>query len=339
LQNQNKKFLKMVEPLKSGELLVKEGFISRDDIHKALLLQKKEQDASSSKKNRLFGVILCELNLITPWDNYYVLHKYNRLQSIQSTLILNNVLHKKVVKKAEKDALHQNIPFISFLIDAGFVTISQMEILVFELFHIPFKSINNFVYNKNDLTLLAQTLDKEKSMKNKTIPLVLKDNTILFGITDPDNILYIRKLNDMFPQYRFKAMFISFTRFSILHNQLYESDTKTASTKNSAAITPKEPAAPAPPIKKPLDLSLLLNFTTSIKDPEKEFNSIQTLYERYELLRQLIGNPKRDNLQNEFNEFITQTHRKITWEYKNQIIKFSLKRENGDVKIIAFPKA
>ncbi|MBT3387865.1 MAG: hypothetical protein HN417_08030 [Desulfobacula sp.] len=337
--NQNKKFLKMVKPLKSGELLVKEGFINQDDIHKALLLQKKEKDVSSPKK-KLFGMILCDLNLITPLDNFYVLHKYNKLQSIQSTLISKNILQKEVVTEAGKDALQQNIPFISFLINTGLVSISQMKILLFELFHIPFKSINNFTYNKKDLNLLIQKLEEKKSWENKTIPLVLKDNTILFGITDPENILFIRTLNDLFPQYRFKTLFIPFSQFSKLHNQLYKSDATIVSTSTIVPVAPiaNTKTAPTPSIKKPLDLSLLLNFTTSIKDPEHEFDSIKTLYERYELLRQLIGNPKRADLEDEFTQFIIQAHKKITRKYNNQIIKFSLKKENRNVKIIAFPK-
>jgi len=337
LLNQNKKFLKMVQPLKSGELLVKEGFINQDDIHKALLLQNKEKD-SSSPKQTLFGMTLCDLNLITPLDNFYVLHKYNKLQSIQSTLISKNILQKKVVERAEKNSLQQNIPLISFLINAGLVSKSQMKILLFELFHIPFKSINNFTYDKKDLNLLIQKLEEKKSWENKTIPLVLKGNTILFGITDPENILFIRKLNDRFPQYRFKTIFISFSQFSKLHDHLYKSDATTASTSTTVPVASPAATVPTPSIKKPLDLSLLLNFTTSIKDPEHQLDSIKTLYERYELLRQLIGNPKRPNLEDEFNQFIIQTHQKITREYNNQIIKFSLKKENRDVKIIAFPK-
>ncbi|MBU0464497.1 MAG: hypothetical protein KKD21_11575 [Proteobacteria bacterium] len=310
--------------MKTGELLAKEGFISQDDIHKALLLQEKEKAASPLNKKRLFGMILCDLNLITPWDNYYVLHKYNRLQSIQSALVSEKILTREVVVKAEKTAQQQNIPFISSLIDSGLVSTNEMHILLSDLFHIPFKSISNFIYDKKDIAVLIQALDKQKSWENKSIPLILKNNTILFGITDPENILFIRNLNDLFPQYRFKTVFISFSWFSKLHNKLYESDRVTAPT--------------TPSRKKPLDLSLLLNFKTSIKDPEQENDAIQTLYERYELLRQLIGNSKRVDLQNEFNEFIIHTHRKITLEYHNQIIEFSFKKENRNVTIIAFPK-
>jgi len=312
----------MVEPLKTGELLVKEGFINLDDIHKALLLQEKEQATSPLSKKRLFGMILCDLNLITPWDNYYVLHKYNKLQSIQSALVSKKILPKEVVARAEKDAQQQNIPFISSLINSGLVSTREMQILLIDLFNIPFNYINDFIYHQKDLSILIQVMDKQKSWENKSIPLSLNDNTILFGITDPENMLFIRKLNDLFPQYRFKNVFISFSQFSKLHNKLYESNWATA----------------PPSRKKPLDLSLLLNFKTSIKDPEQENDALQTLYERYELLRQLIGNSKRVDLQNEFKEFIIQTHREITQEYNNQIIEFSFKKENREVKIIAFPK-
>ena len=321
MQNQNQKFLKMVEPMKTGELLAKEGFISQENIHEALVLQKKVQESSPREENRLFGMILCEQNLITPWDNYYVLHKYNKLQSIQWTLISKKILTNELIQKAEKDSQEQDIPLISSLINTGLVSTMQMKSLLFNLFHIPFKFINDFTYNEQDSTILIQVMDKQKSLENKSIPLILKNNTILFGITDPENILSLRKSNDLFPQYRFKTVFISFAHFSKLHDKLYKSDSKTAL-----------------PVKKPLDLSLLLNFKTFIKDPEKQNDSIQTMYERYELLRQLIGNPKRGDLQNEFNQFVIQTHKKITQEYNNQIVKFSFKRENRDVKIIAFPK-
>ena len=325
MHQQKKLFSKMVKPLKTGELLVKEGFISLDDIHEALLLQEKRQDDSSPKKNRLFGMILCDLNLITPWDNYYVLHKYNKLQSIQSTLVSKKILPKEVVIRAEKDAQQQNIPFISSLINSGLVSTREMQNLLIDLFNIPFNYINDFIYHQKDLSVLIQVMDQQKSWENKSIPLSLNDNTILFGITDPENMLFIRKLNDLFPQYRFKNVFISFSQFSTLHNKLYESDRATST-------------AQPPARKKPLDLSLLLNFKTSIKDPEQDNDAIQTLYERYELIRQLIGNSKRVDLQNEFKEFVIQTHRNITQKYHNQIIEFSFKKENRDVKIIAFPK-
>jgi hypothetical protein len=311
----------MVEPLKTGELLVKEGLIRIDDIHLALSIQEKRQESLSLKKSRLLGMILCDLNLITPMDNYYVLHKYNKLMSIQSAMVSKKMLAREVVLRAQNESQQQDIPFISLLLKNGLVSTTGIQKVLFDLFHIPFRSISDFVFNKKDLKELVLVLDKIKSRENRILPLVLKDNTILFGITDPENMLFIRKLSDLFPQYRFKALFISFSEFLKFYEIIYADHRDTASAK-----------------EKPLDLSLLLNFKISIKDPEKENEFIQTLYDRYELLRHLIGNPKRSGLQNEFNKFIVHTHKKITQEYKNHSIEFSLKKEGLDVKVVAFPK-
>ncbi len=311
----------MVEPLKTGELLVKEGLIRPDDIHLALSIQEKRQASLSLNKSRLIGMILCDLNLITPMDNYWVLHKYNKLKSIQEALVSEKMLSREVVSNAKMDSQQQDIPFISLLLTTGLVSTTGMQSLLFDLFHIPFRSISDFTFNKKDSKELVRVLDKFKSRENRIIPLVLKGNTILFGLTEPENILFIRKLNDLFPQYRFKALFIPFSEFSKGVKILYESSGKIV-----------------PPKDKSLDLSLLLGFKVSIKNPEKENKSIQTLYERYELLRQLIGNKKRDGQHNKFNAFINQTYKKITREYKTREIEFSLKKENQDVKVIAFPK-
>lgn len=321
MQIQKNRIPKMVEPLKTGDLLVQEGLIHHNDIDMALSIQAKQQDAVSLKKNRLLGMILCDLNLITPMDNYYVLHKYNKLMSIQSALVSKQIISRELVLKAEKESEQQNIPFISVLLKKQFVSMSELQKLLFDLFHIPFRSISNFIFNEKDRNKLVEVMDKFQSFKTGIIPMVLKDNTVLFGITDPENLLLLRKLNNQYPQYRFKALFIPFSGFSWFYEIIYEDCRK------------KEPSR-----VKPLDLSFLLGFKASVKNPGQEKEIIQTLYERYELLRQLTGKPKRASLQNEFYEFIVQTHGDITKEYKSQIIEFSLNKDDKNVNIMAFPK-
>lgn len=321
MQHQKKIITKMVEPLKIGELLVREGLIRVEDVDMALSIQEKRQTSLSLKKQRLFGMILCDLNLITPMDNYYVLHKYNKLTSIQSALISEKMFSCEMVSSIENQSKEQDIPFISSLLQKELVSTSGMQSLLFDLFHIPFRSINDFVFNEKDREKLASLMDEQTSLENRVVPLVLKNNTILFGITDPDNILFIRRLNEKFPQYRFKSLFIPFSGFLGFYKIIYGD--------NEAHSAPRE---------KPLDLSFLLSYKTSIKDPVKEEESIRTLYDRYELLRHLIGNPKRENLINKFNAFILQIHKRITQDYKSHSIEFSLKKENKSVKVIAFPK-
>ncbi|WP_300457827.1 hypothetical protein [Desulfobacula sp.] len=318
---QKKTVSKMEETLKTGELFVKEGLIRFDDIDMALSIQAKRQNSLRLKKKRLFGMILCDLNLITPMDTYYVLHKYHKLESIQSALISRNMLSMDKVLKAEEASQSLHIPFISQLLKNKLISISDMQTLLFDLFHIPFRSISDFIFNEKARKKLVQVLETPDSLEHRILPLVLKNDTVLFGITDPDNLLFLRQLNTQFPQYRFKALFIPFSGFSWFSKIIYNSS-----------------PGPSPPRETPLELSFLLSFKTTITDPEQETASIQTLYERYELLRHLIGNPERDNRHKEFNAFIVLTHRQITREYKSRCIEFYFKTEDKDLHVMAFPK-
>jgi hypothetical protein len=319
LQQQRKIAPGPAEGLKTGEIMVKEGMIRLDDIDMVLSMQKKRQVSAGSEKNRLFGMILCDLNLITPLDNYFVLHKYKKLISVQSALVSKRMLSRDLVLKTLKESQHQGVSFISGLMNQKLVSAAGMQTLLFDLFHIPFRSISDFIFNDADRNTLIKVLDKSTAMEKKILPLMIKNNTLLFGITDPENILFIHQLNDRFPQYRFKAMFIPFSGFTWFHRIIYE---------GIAAL----------PDKKPLDLSLLLNYKTSIREPEKEKESILSLYHRYEQLRLLTGNPKRGNLQNEFIEFIMVNHKYLMTKYQSHAIEFSLKKDETGVKVAAFPE-
>ncbi len=319
---------KRVEPLKTGELLVKEGLIRLDDIDTVLSIQEKRQDSLSLNKRRLFGMVLCDLNLITPLDNYTVLHKYNKLTTIQSSLVSKNILGPERISALEAESKQTGIPLISLVLKNKTLSFSRMQRLLFDLFHIPLRSVSDFVFNENDKRELIAVLDRDTAMKNRMIPLVLKQNTLLFGITDPENLLFVRQLNEGFPQYRFKTLFIPFSEFSWFYKLIY--------TGGKDPVVTRE---------KPLDLSLLLSHKTTLNNPEEETDLIQDLYRRYELLRHLIGNEKRDNLGREFKEFIVQAHQQITREYGCRTIEFSLKKENREkhnrnrtVTVTAFPR-
>ena len=307
--------------LRTGELMVKEGLVSREDVDMALSMQHENTITPGSTNHRLIGMILCDLNLITPLDNYYILKRYNKLLSVESALVSNQWLSQQEVMDIKNESMQQDIPFISHLLKRGKISTTRMQKLLFGLFHIPFRSISDFIFNEKDRALLVRVVDKELSETQRIIPLVIKDNTLLFGITDPDNILVVRQLNEQFPQYRFKALFIPYTGFSWFSKIIY-------------GDLPEDKK----PEEKPVDLSLLLNFKTIIRDPEMEKKSVWILYERYEMLRRLIGKAKRGNFQDEFNLFIQRNHQQICKEYGVKQIEYSLKREGETVSVAAFPQ-
>lgn len=306
--------------LKAGELFIKEGLVTPEDIDMALSMQKKQKESPGATQRRLLGMILCDLNLITPVDNYYVLHKYNKLASIPSALVLRKILSRSQASEITDKARQQDIPLISYLLKSGLVSTRQMQKILFSLYHIPFRSISDFIFNQKDREILIRVIDQQRAEEHRIIPLVFKESTILFGITKPDNLLLIRQLNEQFPQYRFKALFIPHSGFVWFSKIIYG-----------------EAAKEKKPEEKPVDLSLLLSFKAVVKDPEKEKKAIWILYERYELLRRLMGKEKRGNFQDEFNLFIQKNHQEIMETYKSRFVEYSLKKNGKSVSIMAFP--
>lgn len=307
--------------LKTGEIMVKEGLIRPDDIDTVISIQEKTRDSVSFEKKRLFGMILCDLNLITPMDNYFVLHKYKKLISVPSELVARRLLPKDRVAEILKESRDQGLPFISSLITRKAVPAPAMQTLLFDLFHIPFRSISDFIFKEGDRPLLINVLDRATALEQKILPLIIKNNTLLFGITDPENILFIRQLSENYPQYRFKVMFIPFSGFNWFYKIVYQAPSS------------------MPARKKPEDPPLPSDYKISIQNPDKERAGIVSLYQRYERLRVLAKHPARGGREDLFVEFITLSHRDLAATYQSRSICFCLKQNGEGVQLVAMPEA
>lgn len=310
----------MVKPLKSGELLVKEGFVRMNDIEHALSLQSQERDDSSVAKHRLIGMILCDLNLMTPVDTFFALHKYNKIQSLDTALVASGMVAPEKMATLQKLAAEKGLPLISFLLKTGQVETSDMQKMLYDLYHVPFKSIKDIHLSHRDRIEMTRILEPATAGEKQVVPLMIKDHTILFGITSPDNMLLIHELSERFPQYRFNVVFIPFWGFSRFSRVIYDLPSLSSDS------------------QKPLDLSLLLTFRAKIEDPLKETALIHKLYHRYEQLLHLSGKRKRENRMNDFYHFIRLSHEKICKEFQCGSVEFSLKKADNGVKLIALPK-
>jgi len=306
---------------KTGEVLVDEGLVHKADIEQVLAIQEKSRASLGRNKSRLFGMILCDLNLITPTDNYCVLAKHGKLITIQDFLIQKKLVSQAVVEKTQARSIELNIPFMSLLLEDRIITKTMLQQIVFDLFYIPFRSISDIVFEKNIRTKLSFIIKKTRAREHKVIPLILKGNTLLCGIADPQNLIFIRELNNQFPQYRFKTVFIPFSGFTWFYKMLYEEDWVSGNT-----------------AKKSVDLSLLLKFCVTITEPARERSTILSLYKRYELVRSLIGCPEKGDRAGMFQAFLREHHGKIIREYNCKSIEFSLKNDQKQLRIMALPK-
>lgn len=305
---------------KTGELLVDEGLVHQDDIHRVLAIQEKARASLGGNKNRLFGMILCDLNLITPIDIYCVLEKYGKLLTLPEFLVQKKILSQALVEKTLNRSIALDIPFMSLLMDDGLISKTMLQQIAFDLFHIPFRSISDIVFDGEARTRLSLILEKTQARDQKIIPLVLRDNTLLCGITDPVNLVFVRELNTRFPQYRFKTLFIPFSGFSWFYKVLYG-----------------EAWASGKTLEKAVDLSLLLKFSVGIADPLMEDQKVLSLYQRYELVRSLAKCPEQGDRAERFQAFVREQHQKITREFGCRSIEFSLTLHQDQVGIMAFP--
>lgn len=308
---------------RTGELLVKEGLIHPDDVQTALAIQEKRAASVSLNKSRYLGMILCDLNLITPIDNYAVLYKHNKLISLPAALVQKKVVSPERMQAIEEQSLREDLPLISLLINTNVVSMQTLQQMLYDLFHIPFRSISDFIFNENDRQQLIKMIGEEQSKENGIIPMVIKDNTVLFGVTAPENLLLIHTLNHNYPQYRFKVLFITLSGFNWFHDIIYNG-------RRPAAAEKKEPQQP--------DISLLLGYKTVLRDPADEPSAVRTLYQQYETLRTLLGNRAAVGRQKAFSHFIFDAHKRIIERTETRKIEFSFEKQGRDVMIIATPK-
>ena len=304
------------------------------DIERALAIQEKSRASLQRDESRLFGMILCDLNLITPTDTYCVLEKYGKLITIQEYLIQQQILSRLVVEKAQKVAHRRNISFMSLLLEDRIIPKTLLQQIAFDLFHISFRSISDIIFDADTRQELSLIIQKREARVHKVIPLIIKGKTLVCGMTDPDNLIFLRDLNAQFPQYRFNPLFIPFSGFTWFYKMLYDEAWTPKTTIDKTINTT---------IDKPVDLSLLLKFCVTITEPAREKQAILSLYKRYALVRSLVGCPIQGDRFGMFQAFVAEYHGKITREYQCQAIEFSLKKDSAkkdsaQLLIMASPK-
>ena len=306
---------------KTGQLLVEEGLVRQEDVERALAIQAKAKNAISRTRARLIGMILCDLNLVTPIDIYCVLEAHGKLLSLETFLIEKGLVSQSTVEAVKSRAKETGTPFLSLMAEEGAISKPELQQIVFDLFHIPFRSISDIVFDANLRLDLTAVIPESLAKEHLVIPLVIKSQTLLCGITDPDNLLLIQKLNTQFPQYRFKTLFIPFSGFTWFYKLLYE---KSWVTRN--------------PPEKSVDLSLLLKFCLKVTDPVADHRGIESLYNRYELVRNLTGRPAKGNRLALFKEFILESHKRIVRETGCKGVDYCLDNTGKRLRVVAFPR-
>ncbi|MCG8636338.1 MAG: hypothetical protein MI863_21075 [Desulfobacterales bacterium] len=316
---------------KTGDIMVEEGLVSPGDVDQVLAIQEKNRTSLTRNRGQLFGMVLCDLNLVTPLDTYCVLDKHEKLISVSDFLVQKNIVTQSRIDRARARARAKDIPFISYLLEDQIVPKTLLQQVLFDLFHIPFRSVSDVVFNQTSRDKLSGIIDKEQAGEHKVIPLQLTGNTLLAGITDPDNLVFLRELDQQFPQYRFSPVFIPFSGFTWFYKLLYRENWGAKKANNM-----------------PVDLSLLMKFSVSVTDPDRDKKKILSLYDRYEQVRMQSRNQEEkrsaapvrnpDDRSGLFFTFIRQNYTRISREYNCSGVEFSLKKTDDRLMVTALPQ-
>ena len=244
------------ERAKTGEILVAEGLISPDDVEKVLAVQEKNRLAGNRK--RLFGMVLCDLSLVTPMDNYCALEEHGKLFSVEDYLVRESILTRSGLDQVSAQAGDEGVPLISFFLDKKVMDKSRLQKILFDLFYIPFRSVSDIVFEKESRGSLAQVIGPKAAEEHQCIPLQLNGASLLVGITDPSNLIFLQDLDRTFPQYRFTPVFIPFSGFTWFYRLLYAKSWEGK--------------------KRLVDLSLLMKSSVTVSDPRADQEKIFFLF-------------------------------------------------------------
>lgn len=311
--------------MKTGQIMIQDGLVSPDDVAQALDIQKKNRGNGFQGTSPLLGMILCELNMITPLDNFYVLKKYHKLMSVMDRLCEIKMVPRSRLEKIKAAADSKGIPFISFLLEKQIIPKARLQQVLSDLFGFPLRPVSNMIFDQTCRNDLTAVIDRNLAGKFRIIPLHLSGNILTLGLTDPDSLLLVRKLDLQFPQYRFVPVFIPFSNFKWFYPILYPGAQPDLSPKTSIQHLPAVKNAES----------------ETVCNPKLDKDAIARLFMQYETLR--LGHEPRNNHETYsyrldlFADFIRNSYYDITAQNGCETIQFSVQEQKGRAMVIAKP--
>ncbi len=306
---------------KTGAIMENAGLIHANDIERVLAIQADARDDTDPKTSRLFGSILCDLNLLTPVENYRVLKQNKKLISLADRLVSQNLLPAGRVAQLQTRSAETGIPFLGLLLEENQVPKPVIQQLLLDLYRIPLRSISDIVFSDKKRETLSHIIPDDTAGRHQIIPLVLKEDTLLCGITDPDALVFIAELDKRYPQYRFTPVFVSFSGFSWFYKILYH---KSVDSKKPEKNFEEPP--------------LFSDVQVTIFDPFQEKEKIQTLYQGYATARQQMGHHNEQGREAQFLQFIQKQHQVVIEKYQCRAVTFFLEKQDTRIMIAAIPR-
>lgn len=326
--------------MKTGEILVNEGYVRAADVKKALEIQKENR---RGRNLSLIGEILCSFNVISSIDLFSVLHKNNRILPLGDIFIRNKVVTEAQIEKAlhiqrRKPELLGNI-----LIEEEAIALKDLYYALSIQGNVPFLELNNFQYLKKIKNVLSKIAGTTFVKSTGILPITYEKETLTFAISTPYDMNalfnYSRKNN----RFRINCALIDSEKHyellgSFLDNGLTK-DIETGLLKRKKMLREKislnknshhhtEDQSP---------LKVALNVRYELSDLLTEGAKIDGMYAQYKKLKRLAGGTSEDFDGRLFKDFIRQNHEIIQKKYKCQRVLYYFEPRGEKIIIQALP--
>lgn len=174
--------------LKLGDLLVREGLLTMDALHKALTVQKQAEEYKP------LGQICVELKLITKQELQRFLSKYKKHIQIGELLVNMGLISESQAHKILEMQRVTSKRFGALLVQGGFISEAQLTNALSIQLDIP-RMIPSL--ELMDVSLM-EGLDEEFMRLNEFIPVDRNGNQMTVIMSDPLNANLIQQLVDRF---------------------------------------------------------------------------------------------------------------------------------------------
>jgi type IV pilus assembly protein PilB len=213
------------QELKTGILLVNEGYIRQADVETALEIQQREtiQTAFLDKAHpRTIGEILCDLSLITPVDLSTVLKKYNKYLKLEQILIKQGSIDEKALTAALQTRESRTETIGKILLQKGIITETQLYEAYSLQHNLPYKPYDRFSLPPEDRAILSGIIGKNLARRFGVLPVALDQKRLGVVIFDPLNLRVIEAIRVKQTDLRIECSLVTAGTFNRLFNLLYE---------------------------------------------------------------------------------------------------------------------
>lgn len=203
------------EALNIGELAVKLQMVKEIDLVRAL---------SFKNYQRTIGEILCENSFIRPEDLTHALEKYNKRLEIGEILIRQGMIDRKQFQAVVRKQSHSRDRIGRFLVKRGLISNHQLYHALSTQYNIPYNDLESFLYNQMQKNVLIKFVSEKYSRRNVLIPLTLRGDELMVGITYPEGLNAVEELKRIYLNLKMSVVFIDEEKFQLLFTYLYDKD-------------------------------------------------------------------------------------------------------------------